>query len=78
MEPIEITARFDPQGQITPLRFTWKERSYLVESTGRRWTGVDGQHILVMAISGELFELLFAPAEGRWYLEQAGLTRMAA
>jgi len=78
MEPIEVTARFDPQGQITPLRFTWKGRSYLVESTGRRWTGADGQHILVMAISGELFELLFAPGEDRWFLEQAGLTRMAA
>jgi hypothetical protein len=78
MEPIEVTARFDLQGQITPLRFTWKGRSYLVESTGRRWNGADGQHILMMANSGEMFELLFAPGEGRWYLAQAGLARTAA
>ncbi len=78
MEPIEVTVRFDLQGQITPLRFTWKRRSYLVESTGRRWNGADGQHILVMGNSGELFELLFAPGEGRWYLAQAGLARTAA
>ena len=78
MESIEVTARIDPQGQITPLRFVWKGRSYLVESTGRRWTGADGQHILVMASSGDMFELLFAPGEGRWFLMEAGLTRTAA
>ena len=78
MEPIEVTARFGPQGQITPLRFNWKGHSYLVESTGRRWNGTDGMHILVMAISGDMFELLFAPGEGRWYLGQAGLNRTAA
>jgi hypothetical protein len=78
MEPIEVTVRFDPQGQITPLRFTWKHHSYLVESTGRHWTGEDGQHILVMTGSGGMFELLFKPGEGRWYLGQAGLSRTAA
>src|SRR5512136_2149649 len=60
MDPIEITVRFDPQGQVTPLRFTWKGRRFLVESTGRQWTGADGQHILVMTGSGAMFELVFA------------------
>jgi hypothetical protein len=78
MEPIEVTVRFDTQGQITPLRFTRKGGSYLVESTGRRWNGADGQHILVMASSGDMFELVFAPGEGRWYLGQVGLARTAA
>jgi hypothetical protein len=78
MDPIEVTVRFDPHGQITPLRFSWKAHSYLVESTGRRWTGADGQHILVMTVSGDMFELVFTPAEGRWYLGQAGLSRTAA
>ena len=78
MEPIGVTVRFDLQGQITPLRFTWKGRSYLVESTGRRWNGADGQHILVMETSGAFFELLFIPGEGRWYLAQTGLARTAA
>jgi hypothetical protein len=78
MEPIEVTVRFGPQGQITPLRFTWKGRSYLVESTGRRWNGEDRQYILVMTGSGEMFELAFSPGEGRWYLSQAAPTRTAA
>ena len=78
MDPIEATARFDPQGQITPLRFTWKGRSYLVESTGRRWMAADGLHILIMAGSGDMFELVFAPNESRWYLGQAAPARTAA
>ncbi len=78
MEPIEVTARFDAQGQITPLRFTWKGRSYLVESTGRRWTDPVGQHLLVMAVSGAMFQLLYTPGENRWYLEEAAPTRTAA
>jgi hypothetical protein len=78
MDPIEVTVRFDSQGQITPLRFTWKGRSYLVESTGRHWSGADGQHILVMTVSGDMFELVFTPGEGRWYLGQTALNRTAA
>ena len=78
MESIEVTVRFDPHGQITPLRFTWKGRSYLVESCGRRWTAADGQHILVRTVGGGQFELLFAPAEGRWYLGPASPARTAA
>ena len=78
MEPVEVTARFGPQGQITPLRFILKGRSYLVESTGRRWNGADGQHILIMTGSGEMFELIFSPGEVRWYLGQAAPTRTAA
>jgi hypothetical protein len=78
MDPIEVTVRFGPQGQITLLQFNWKGHSYLVESTGRRWTAADGQHILVMTGSGAMFELVFAPGEGRWYLRQAAPARTAA
>ncbi len=78
MDPIEITVRFDPQGQITPLQFTWKGRHYLVESVGRHWSGADGQHILVMTGSGKMFELVFAPGEGRWYLGEAAPSRTVA
>jgi hypothetical protein len=78
MDPIEVTVRFDPQGQITPLRFTWKGCSYLVESTGRHWTGANGLHILVMTSRSDMFELVFTPGESRWYMGQAALTRIAA
>lgn len=78
MEPVEVTAQFDTQGKFTPLRFTWQGRSYPVESTGRSWEDSDGQHILVMVASGKIFELLFAPAEGRWYLGRLESGRMMA
>jgi len=78
MDPIEVTVRFGPQGQISPLQFTWKGHRYLVESTGRRWTVADGQHILVMTGSGDMFDLFFSPGESRWYLGEAAPTRTAA
>jgi hypothetical protein len=37
MEPVEVIARFDDQGRLTPLSFTWQGRSFPVDSTGRRW-----------------------------------------
>ncbi len=75
MEPIEVTARFDEQGTITPLHFTWKGGIYRVESTGRRWQDEAGDHILVMVSSGQIYELTFRSGDGRWYIGQAGPRR---
>ena len=77
MEPIVVTARFDEQGTITPLHFTWKGGRYRVESTGRCWLDDHGQHILVMVASGQIYELTYKIGEGRWYIEQAGPNRTA-
>jgi len=76
MEPIEVTARFDESGTITPLHFTWNGGIYRVESSGRRWLDEAGQHILVMVSSGQIYELTFRSGEGRWYIRQAGPKRM--
>ncbi len=77
MDKIEVTVRFDLQGQITPINFTWKDQTYPVISTGRRWS--DGQtiHILVMIPSQRIFELVYAPIESYWYLLSVGLERSA-
>jgi hypothetical protein len=77
MEPIEVTAHFDAQGVITPLHFIWKGSRFQVESTGRRWRDDNGQHMLVMVASGRIYELTFKNSEERWYIGQAGPTRMA-
>jgi hypothetical protein len=76
MEPIEVTARFDEHGTITPLQFTWKGGNYRVESTGRRWYDQTGLHILVEVAGGQIYELTFKSGEGRWYIGQAGTRRM--
>jgi hypothetical protein len=72
MEPIEVTARFDELGKITPLHFTWKGSVHRVESTGRRWADEAGQHILVMVTSGRIYELTFRSGEGLWFIGRAG------
>jgi hypothetical protein len=69
MEPVEVIARFDAQGRLTPLSFTWQGRSYSVDSTGRRWQDERGEHILVMIPIERVCELLFDPSEKRWYVQ---------
>ncbi len=76
MEPIEVTARFDDQGIITPLHFTWKGGIYRVESTGRRWQEETSQHILVMVSNGHIYDLIFEIGEGRWFIGQENSKRM--
>ncbi len=78
MEQIEVTVRFNSEGKITPLNFTWNGQEFVVESTGRQWTDDEGQHILVMLPGGRVYELLFTPSDRLWYLKRVGLDRMAA
>jgi hypothetical protein len=72
MESIEVTVRFTAQGDVTPLNFKWQERAYIVESTGRQWRDDQGQHVLVMIPGGRVFELIYAYAEGSWFLKPIG------
>jgi hypothetical protein len=67
--PTEVVARFDLEGQITPQQFTWRNRTMMVVEIGRRWIDEDGTHALVMAPGEQIYELLFAPEELRWYLK---------
>ena len=68
METIDVTARFDNQGRIKPINFTWNGTTYRVESTGRTWTANDGVHILVMVPGNRTFHLVFSPDQGVWRL----------
>jgi hypothetical protein len=69
MEPVEVTACYGIHGKVTPLSFTWQGREYLVEGTGRRWQAEDGLHLLVMAAGERVFELLFVPQDGCWFIK---------
>ncbi len=68
LESIEVTARFDEKGTITPLHFTWKGGIHRVESIGRRWLDDAGHHMLVMVSSGHIYELIFKSEEECWYI----------
>ncbi len=68
MEAIEVTARWESGGQVSPLEFTWRGQAYRVESTGRRWKDEAGWHVLTMVPGGQVYELVFDPAGFKWYL----------
>jgi hypothetical protein len=75
MQFIDVTVHFSSQGEITPLRFTWQGRDFLVKSTGRSWKDEASLHILVIVPGARIFELVFDPTAGRWHLEQIGPER---
>jgi hypothetical protein len=70
MEPVEVLANFDLQGVVIPKRFTLKKVEYHVVSVGRRWMDEEGLHILVMVPGERVFELLFLPGSGTWFLRR--------
>lgn len=70
MEPVEVIARFDLDGMITPVRFSWRQVEYPVVSIGRRWDDESGQHILVMVPGDRVFELIYQPSSGMWQLRR--------
>jgi hypothetical protein len=78
MEPVEVTARFDTDGGVHPVKFGLRSQTYHVESTGRSWQDAGGYHILVMTAGDRVFELIFSVEETRWYLRQVGTGRAAA
>ncbi|MCC7130081.1 MAG: hypothetical protein B6D39_01970 [Anaerolineae bacterium UTCFX2] len=67
-EPIEVKARFDEQGNITPLEFVWKGSRIVAASVGRSWETAGERHILTLDLQAQVYELIFVSAEGRWYL----------
>jgi hypothetical protein len=67
-EPTVVEARFDAQGQLTVLSFTWHGAKLPVTSTGREWVTEAGRHFLLMTTGERVFELVYAPARGVWYV----------
>jgi hypothetical protein len=75
MVPIQVTARFEGNGEIMPESFRWQGSEYPVISTGRRWFDEKGHHVLVMIPGDQVFELVFIPSEMAWYMGSMGAYR---
>ena len=75
MDAIEVTARFDLQGDIHPISFTCQGKTYQITSTGRHWQDEQGKHILVMIPGERVVELVFDPTRGLWFLNPTGPER---
>ena len=78
MEPVEVLVNFDLQGEVISKRFILKKVEYQVVSVGRRWIDEDGLHILVMVPGERVFELLFLPGSGTWFLRHWDSARLRA
>ncbi len=65
-EPVDVTARFETEGRITPL-YLHRGAQRLPLSAGRGWSNENGEHILVQLPDGETAHLLFSPVTRRWY-----------
>ncbi len=78
MKLIDVTAEFKTDGSVVILRFNWNGRDYPVESQGRQWQAENGRHFLVTVVGGRMFELLFMPADGRWFMARSQPDRMVA
>ncbi len=78
MESIEVTARFDLDGKITPLRFVWRGQSYQVSATGRQWQQAGEWHVLVMVPGEQVYELVFDPGQRCWYMARSPTERWPA
>jgi hypothetical protein len=68
-EEIEVEARFETDGSVTPLRFRVGAQNHTVTSVGRAWdVAGEGRHILVMDERQRVYELLLEAATLRWRL----------
>ncbi|MDD5468725.1 MAG: CinA family protein [Anaerolineales bacterium] len=66
--PIQVRARFRPDGLVIPESFSWRGRDIPVESVGRRWQDEARQRMLVMAPGGRVYELVHDQAQGEWFI----------
>ncbi|GAB4531193.1 MAG: hypothetical protein Fur0018_19010 [Anaerolineales bacterium] len=64
-QPVDVTARFDPDGHITPI-FLHRGAQRLPLTVGRGWSNERGEHVLVQLPDGETLHLTFLRSSGRW------------
>jgi hypothetical protein len=72
MQPIQVVAHIDAQGQIWPRSFVFQGRNISVDSIGRQWQARDGQHTLVMDRNRQTYHLIYQSDCGEWYLFPMG------
>ncbi len=76
-EPVDVTARFEAEGHITPT-VLHTPRGGIPLSVGRRWANERGEHALALLPDGQVIHLFFSPATRRWYrIPRAGQPSIA-
>jgi len=67
LEPIEVSARFNTDGEVIPICFNWQDHEYPVVSTGRCWQDAKGHHMLVMVPDNEFSKSITQPGSFFFY-----------
>jgi hypothetical protein len=68
LETIEVSARWENALGFIPVRVTWQDRVYQVQSTGRHWEDAEGWHVLCMLAGSQAVELVFRLQPAGWLL----------
>jgi hypothetical protein len=75
-DPVEVIALFRA-GQMSPLRFRWKNRVYKVERVNGRWSTDEGylrcKRFAVSAGGPDIYELSYAIETQHWELARVGM-----
>lgn len=75
---IQVEARLESDGQVTPLAVLWGGRMTRVADVGRQWTqdqaGVPHRHVLVMLPNSDRLELALNQHTLTWRLVQSWVT----
>ncbi|MCW5853744.1 MAG: hypothetical protein KIT87_27000 [Anaerolineae bacterium] len=78
---IEVEARLESDGRVTPLAVVWRGRRTAVADVGRQWTqeqaGVPHRHVLVMLPNSDRLELALNQHNLTWRVVQTWTTPAA-
>lgn len=67
-EPVEVEARFEAGGRVTPLHITRGARRVPVIDVGRQWDAGGGRYVLVTTPDGSSYELRLDKESMSWQI----------
>ena len=74
-EPIRVLADCSG-GEVTPVRFRWGERTYVIDAVNGRWTDRNGDGLALhysVQVGDETYYLHFAGSDVQWWLDRVVL-----
>lgn len=77
-DPIEVDVHISAQGEVRPISFTWRKRTFAITGLGRTSTKGDDHYFLVMTAGDRIFELRWHVPDNRWFLARASEGRPVA